>query len=149
MIFDTIKEAVTTFFGSSLVTKLLIFISAFMAPTWELYLLLIFLTCTDYCMDLGVWFFSKGKDCKHWQITQPFILKLIMYSILVIVIQAVQNHLIKDDFQIFKLVLSIPIISETLGIVTTIEKITGIAIVQKLKDYLGNWISSKEPRKED
>lgn len=146
---ESIREGFSAFFGSSIITKLLIFISAFFAPIWELYILLIFLTCTDYIIDLVVWFFSKCKDCKHWQITQPFIIKLILYSVLVIVVQAVQNHLIKDDFQIFKLIISIPVISESLGIISTVERYTGVKILDKAKEYFGNWLSSKEPKKED
>ncbi len=95
---EIIKELFNNFVTSSLVTKLLLFISAFFAPVWELYILLIFLVTVDYIMDLAVWFFGKCKSCKHWEITQPFIIKLIMYSILVIVVNAVQMHLIKEAY---------------------------------------------------
>lgn len=145
---DTIKEALSSFFTSSLFTKLLMFVSAFFAPVWELYILLIFLCSVDFIMDLGVWFVSKCKDCKSWAVTKPFVVKLIMYSILVIVVNAVQQHLIKQAFEIFKLVMAIPIIAELLGIVGTIERYTGVQIVDKIKTYLGNWISSKEPKKD-
>ena len=145
---DIIKELFNNFITSSIVTKILIFVSAFFAPVWELYILLIFLVTVDYIVDLGVWFFSKEKQ-KHWEITQPFIIKLIMYSILVIVVNAVQMHLIKEAFEIFKLIMAIPIGAELLGILSTIEKHTGVAIVDKVRQYLGNWISSKEPKKDD
>ncbi|VTP97698.1 Uncharacterised protein [Sphingobacterium daejeonense] len=39
-----------------------------------------------------------------------------MYSILVIVVNAVQLHLIKEAFEIFKLIMAIPIGAELLGI---------------------------------
>ncbi|WP_313511654.1 hypothetical protein [Sphingobacterium sp.] len=143
------KELFNNFFTSSLVTKLLIFLSAFFAPIWELYILLLFLTSIDYCMDLFVWFFNRCKTCKHWQITQPFIIKLILYSVLVIVVQAVQNHLIKNDFQIFRLIIAIPIISETMGIIATVERYTGVKILDKARGYLDNWLSSKQPKKDE
>lgn len=145
---DIIKELFNNFITSSIITKLLIFVSAFFAPVWELYILLIFLVTVDYIVDLGVWFFSKIKQ-KHWEITQPFIIKLIMYSIMVIVVNAVQLHLIKEAFEIFKLVIAIPIGAELLGILSTVEKHTGVAIVDKARQYLGNWISSKEPKKDE
>lgn len=146
---ELIKELFNNFVTSSIVTKLLLFISAFFAPVWELYILLIFLVTVDYIMDLAVWFFGKCKECKHWQITQPFIIKLIMYSILVIVVNAVQLHLIKEAFELFKLVMALPIGAELLGILANIEKHTGVAIVDKVRQYLGNWVSSKEPKKDD
>lgn len=100
-------------------------------------------------MDLFVWFFNRCKTCKHWQITQPFIIKLILYSVLVIVVQAVQNHLIKNDFQIFRLIIAIPIISETMGIIATVERYTGVKILDKARGYLDNWLSSKQPKKDE
>ena len=146
---DTIKEALNTFVTSSIFTKLLMFLSAFFAPVWELYILLIFLCSVDFMMDLGVWFVSKCKDCKSWSVTKPYIVKLIMYSILVIVVNAVQQHLIKEAFEIFKLVMAIPIIAELLGIVGTVERHTGVQIVDKLKGYLGNWLQSKTPKNDE
>lgn len=146
---DTIKELINTFLTSSLVSKLLLFISAFFAPVWELYILLVFLVIIDYLMDLGVWFFKHKKEIKCWAVTQPFVLKLIMYSILVITVNSVQMYLIKEAFDFFKLVIALPVIAELLGVISTIEKYTGIAIVEKVKEYLGNWIGAQAPKKED
>ncbi len=146
---DAIKEAISSFLGSSILTKLLIFISAFFAPVWELYILLIFLCSIDYILDIIVFFNGKCKDCKHWMITKPYIIKVILYSVLVIVVNAVQMHLIKEAFDFFKLIIAIPVVAETLGIITTIEKYTGIQILDKAKQYLGSWISSKEPKKDE
>lgn len=143
---NTIKEIFTLFISSSFISKLLIFVSTFFAPVWELYILLIFLVIIDYLIDLGVWFFKEKRNIKCWNVTQPFVLKLIMYSILVITVNAVQLHLIKEAFELFKLVIAIPIIAELLGIVSSVERTTGVAIVDKLKSYLGNWISFKEPK---
>lgn len=146
---DVLKEIFTSFITSSFVSKLLIFISAFFAPVWELYILLIFLVIIDYLIDLGIWFFKSKKEIKCWKVTQPFVLKIILYSILVITVNSVQMHLIKEAFDFFKLVIAIPIIAELLGIISTIEKYTGVAIVDKVKEYLGDWIGAKAPKKED
>lgn len=72
-----------------------------------------------------------------------------MYSILVITVNSVQMHLIKEAFDFFKLVIAIPIIAKLVGIIGTIEKYTGVAVVDKVKEYLGNWIAAKAPKKED
>jgi len=146
---DTIKEIFTSFITSSFISKLFLFISAFFAPVWELYILLIFLVIIDYLIDLGIWFFKSKKDVKCWNVTQPFVLKIILYSILVITVNSVQMHLIKEAFDFFKLVITIPIIAELLGIVGTVEKYTGVAIVDKVKEYLGTWIGAKAPKKEE
>ncbi len=96
-------------------------------------------------MDLGVWFFKGDKkNTKVWDVTKPFIVKLILYSILVITVNSVQMHLIKEAFELFKMVIAIPICAELLGIVATVERYTGVAIVEKLKGYLGNWIKNNE-----
>lgn len=146
-IFKILKEVINSFFTSSIISKLIFFISAFFAPIYELYILLIFLVSIDYLMDLGVWFFAGDKrNTKVWDVTKPFIVKLIMYSLLVITVNSVQLHLIKEAFELFKMVIAIPIIAELLGIVATVERYTGVQIVDKLKGYLGNWISSKEPK---
>lgn len=98
-------------------------------------------------MDLAVWFFKGDKlTTKVWDVTKPFIIKLIMYSVLVITVNSVQMHLIKEAFELFKMVIAIPIIAELLGIVATVERYTGVQIVDKLKGYLSNWISSKDPK---
>ena len=130
---DTIKETINTFLTSSIVTKLLMFISAFFAPIWELYVLLIFLVIIDYLVDLGVWMVKEWKVKKCWDITQPFVVKVIMYSILVITVNAVQQHLIKDVFDFFKLVVAIPIIAQMIEIVGTVERHTGVKMVDKVK----------------
>lgn len=146
-IFKILKEVINSFFTSSIISKLIFFISAFFAPIYELYILLIFLVSVDYLMDLGVWFFKGDKqNTKVWDVTKPFIVKLIMYSILVITVNSVQMHLIKEAFELFKMVIAIPIIAELLGIVATVERYTGVKIVDKLKRYLGNWTSPKEPK---
>lgn len=140
-----IKEVLNSFLTSSFISKLILFISAFFAPVYELYILLIFLVSVDYLMDLAVWFFHGDKQTtKSWDVTKPFIIKLIMYSVLVISVNSVQIHLIKEAFELFKMVLSIPICAELLGIVATVERYTGVKIVDKLKRYLGNWVKSKE-----
>lgn len=142
---DTIKETINTFLTSSIVTKLLMFISAFFAPIWELYVLLMFLVIIDYLVDLGVWMVKEWKVKKCWDITQPFVVKVIMYSILVITVNAVQQHLIKDVFDFFKLVVAIPIIAQMIEIVGTVERHTGVKMVDKVKDILKGWINSKVP----
>lgn len=146
---DSIKEGFSAFFGSSILTKILMFVSAFFAPIWELYILLMFLVMVDYLVDLGVWMLKEWKTKKCWEITQPFVVKVIMYSILVITVNAVQQHLIKEAFDFFKLIIAIPITAQLIEIIATVERATGVAIVDKVKSYLGNWISSKEPKKED
>jgi len=142
---DTIKETINTFLTSSIVTKLLMFISAFFAPVWELYILLMFLVMTDYMIDLGVWIIKEWRQKKCWDITQPFVTKVIMYSILVISVNAVQQHLIKDVFDFFKLVVAIPIIAQMIEIVGTVERHTGVKMVDKVKEILKGWINSKVP----
>lgn len=142
---DTIKETINTFLTSSFITKLLMFISAFFAPIWELYVLLMFLVIIDYLVDLGVWMVKEWKVKKCWDITQPFVVKVIMYSILVITVNAVQQHLIKDVFDFFKLVVAIPIIAQMIEIVGTVERHTGVKMVDKVKDILKGWINSKVP----
>lgn len=144
-ILKIIKEILNSFLTSSLISKLILFISAFFAPIYELYILLIFLVSVDYLMDLGVWFFKGDKQTsKVWDVTKPFIIKLIMYSILVITVNSVQMHLIKEAFELFKMVIAIPIIAELLGIVATVERYTGVRIVDKLKRYLGSWTKNNE-----
>src|SRR5690606_30737114 len=85
----------------------------------------------------------KVKKC--WDITQPFVVKVIMYSILVITVNAVQQHLIKDVFDFFKLVVAIPIIAQMIEIVGTVERHTGVKMVDKVKEILKGWINSKVP----
>lgn len=148
-IFKILKEVINSFFTSSIISKLIFFISAFFAPIYELYILLIFLVSIDYLMDLGVWFFKGDKlTTKVWDVTKPFIIKLIMYSILVITVNSVQMHLIKEAFELFKMVIAIPIIAELLGIVATVERYTGVQIVDKLKGYMGNWIKRTDIEKD-
>ncbi len=148
-IFKIFKEDINYFFTSSIISKLIFFISAFFAPIYELYILLIFLVSIDYLMDLGVWFFKGDKlTTKVWDVTKPFIIKLIMYSILVITVNSVQMHLIKEAFELFKMVIAIPIIAELLGIVATVERYTGVQIVDKLKGYMGNWIKRTDIEKD-
>lgn len=145
-IFKILKEVINSFFTSSIISKLIFFISAFFAPIYELYILLIFLVSIDYLMDLAVWFFKGDKlITKVWDVTKPFIVKLIMYSVLVITVNSVQMHLIKEAFELFKMVIAIPIIAELLGIVATVERYTGVQIVDKLKGYLGTWLKNREP----
>ncbi|WP_164108260.1 MULTISPECIES: hypothetical protein [Sphingobacterium] len=146
---EGIEEAFNQFITSSFVTKLLLFISAFFAPVWELYILLMFLVIVDYLIDLGVWMLKEWKSKRCWEITQPFVIKVIMYSILVITVNAVQQHLIKEAFDFFKLIIAIPITAQLIEIVGTVERTTGIALVDKVKDYLSNWIGNKESKKED
>lgn len=142
---DVIKETLSAFFTSSFVTKVLLFISAFFAPVWELYVLLMFLVIIDYLVDLGVWAWKEIRIKKCWDITQPFVVKVIMYSILVITVNAVQQHLIKDVFDFFKLVVAIPIIAQMIEIVGTVERHTGVKMVDKVKEILKGWINSKVP----
>ncbi|WP_166334632.1 phage holin family protein [Sphingobacterium chungjuense] len=141
-----IKQFFIDFFASPLVMKILMFLSAFFAPLMKLYLLLLFLTIVDYCIDITVWYINQRKVSKHTTVTLPFVLKIIMYSLLVIVVHAVQVYLIEDIFDFFKLVVAIPIIAETLGIVASVERYTGVQILDKVKGYLGRWINSKEDK---
>lgn len=142
---DVIKETLTAFFTSSFVTKILLFISAFFAPVWELYILLMFLVMTDYLIDLGVWIMKEWKVKKCWDITQPFVTKVIMYSILVISVNAVQQHLIKEAFDFFKLIIAIPITASLIEIIGSVERATGIQMVDKVKEILKGWLNSKIP----
>jgi len=141
---EAIKEVVTNFLTSSLVTKILLFISVFLAPVWELYILLMFLVCLDYLIDLGVWFLRHRQVVKAWEVTKPFVVKVIMYSVLVITVNAVQLHLVKEAFELFKMVMAIPIIAELLGIIGTVERYTGVALVEKVKEMLKGWVDSKK-----
>lgn len=141
---EVIKQFLIDFFASPLVMKIMMFLSAFFAPLMKLYLLLLFLTIVDYLIDIVVWYVNERKHSKHTTVTLPFVLKIIMYSLLVIVVHAVQVFLIEDIFDFFKLVVAIPIIAELLGIVASVERYTGVQIVDKVKNYLGKWISDKE-----
>lgn len=138
-----IKQFFTDFLTAPLVTKLCLFISAFLAPVWKLYILLLFLTCIDFLIDITVWYFQKSKESKPWVVTMPFVIKIIMYSLLVITVHAVQVFLIENVFDFFKLVLAIPIISELLSILASIERYTGVALVDRVKEMISNWITNK------
>lgn len=143
MKFEILKELFTNFITSSFVTKFLLFLSAFFAPVWELYFLLLFLVVVDYIIDFINWYRFDKKVEKSWTVTQPFVTKVIMYSVLAITVNAVQQHLIKETFDFFKLVIAIPIVAELIGILGSVEKTTGVAIVDKVKEYIKNWIISK------
>lgn len=100
---------------------------------------------TDYLIDLGVWIMKEWKTKKCWDITQPFVTKVIMYSILVISVNAVQQHLIKEAFDFFKLIIAIPITASLIEIIGSVERATGVQMVDKVKEILKGWLNSKIP----
>lgn len=136
---ETIKEMLTTFLTSSFVTKVLIFISTFFAPAKELYILLIALVIFDWIIDIGVWVWSykKRQEKTIWEVTKTSITKLIFYSILMLSVNAVQLYLIKDLSDMYKIIMSIPILAELLSITQTVEKHTGISVSETVKSIFG------------
>lgn len=137
------RELFDNFLIPSWISKLFFVALAFLAPVWELYFLLIALVSIDYAMDFFVWFKNRSKEGKVWDITEPVIKKMILYSIMTVSVHAVQQHLIKESFDMFKLIMAIPIIAELGGILATVEKYTGVQLVDKLKEYINSWINSK------
>lgn len=143
---DAVKEIITNFLTSSFVTKILIFISTFFAPAKELYLLLLFLVLLDWVIDVGVWIFNKEiREKKHiWNdITKVSITKIIMYSVLMLSLNAVQIYLIKDLADFYKLIMAVPILAELLGITQTVESSTGISITDEIKGFFNRIFQKK------
>lgn len=141
---EGIKQFIEDFIATTWISKLFFLAMTFLFPIWELYLLLLGLVCIDYIMDFYYWFkYDKGV-IKVWSITEPFITKIILYSIMTVSVHAVQQHLIKESFDMFKFIMAIPIVAELGGILGTVEKHTGIQVIDKLKQYIEEWIASKK-----
>lgn len=141
---EGIKQFIEDFIATTWISKLFFLAMTFLFPIWELYLLLLGLVCIDYIMDFYYWFKHDKGVIKVWSITEPFITKIILYSIMTVSVHAVQQHLIKESFDMFKFIMAIPIVAELGGILGTVEKHTGIQVIDKLKQYIEEWIVSKK-----
>lgn len=144
---DALKEIISNFLTSSIVTKILVFISAFFAPAKELYLLLLFLVVLDWMVDVSFFIFKKDvRDTKKiWDdITKVSITKIIMYSILMLSLNSVQIYLIKDLADFYKIIMAVPILAELLGITQNVEKSTGISITAEIKNIFDKIFHKKE-----
>lgn len=109
------------------------------APANETLLLLIFFVIID-CIT-GIWVaVEKGVGFKSKGLV-PTIKKIILYFIYCIVCHSFQIHFLKDSFQIFQVLLAIPIIRELTSIVENIESLTGINVAKQFKDILSGLFS--------
>lgn len=117
-----------------------------LAQPQNYFLLLIGLVVIDYLLDLYHVYRTDHESISRktiWEQTKLFGTKIIFYSIMVIVINALQLHLVKDLFDLFRWVIAVPIIGEVTGILTTIEIYTGIKVQGALKKVFKNFLSSK------
>ena len=86
----------------------------------------------DYLLDL----FDTYKEAPPkvnirptlWKTTKLFLTKLFFYTLLVLLSNALQVHLFKDTCDALKWIISIPIISESFGVISAIEKYTGLKL---------------------
>lgn len=125
------------FTESGWITKILAIFILWLSPALELFLLLIALISIDYLLETyKIWRRpNKRTSIKHklWANSKIFVTKLIFYSIMVLVLNALQVHLVKEVFEIYRWVIAIPIIGESFSILATIEKYTGMSLVKGVK----------------
>lgn len=122
------------------ITKLISLFVVWFTPALELFLLLIGIVILDYLLDLINIYTKSGADHKIkgeiWEESKTFVKKVCYYSVLVLLMNALQIHLIKDAFELFRWVIAIPIIGESVGIVRTIENKLGVKIIEVIKIWL-------------
>lgn len=145
---STILSNVLAFFtNTSWVTKILTVVIIWFTPALELFVLLLCIMFIDYLLDLwAVYKNSKPTDntkAKLWEVTKLFLTKVFFYSILVILMNGLQLHLVKESFNLFRWVIAIPIISESFSIMSTIETYTGIKVIDSIKKVFKNMLSKE------
>lgn len=147
MISTILTNVVAFFTNSSWLTKSLMALLLWFTPALELFILLIVIMTVDYILDIvNIYRKSKPDECikkELWNETKLWMTKIFYYSLLVILMNGLQLHLIKDSFDLFRWIVAIPIISESLGIMNTIEKYTGIKVIASFKKFFKG-ILSKE-----
>lgn len=133
--------------SSSWVTKTIMALLIWFTPAVELFLLLIVIMTVDYILDIvNLYRKSKPEECikkELWNETKLWMTKVFYYSLLVILMNGLQLHLIKDSFDLFRWIVAIPIISESLGIMNTIEKYTGIKVIASFKKFFKGLLSKE------
>ena len=131
--------------SSSWITKLFTLLILWFTPALELFTLLMVIMTVDFLLDIWlVYKKSKASDNikqEIWEATKLFLTKVFFYSILVLLMNGLQLHLIKDSFNLFRWVVAIPIISESFGVMSTIETYTGIKVIDSIKKLLKNIMS--------
>jgi len=139
---EIITTTIASITSSSWSMKILAFILAFFTPAKELLLLLLFLTALDWIIDVVRWIFKKSeRDMKDIfkDITLQFIIKVIMYIVLAIALNATQLYLLKESVDLFKYIMAIPIISELLSVSMKVELATGIQISKPIADIFSKF----------
>ena len=125
---------------SNWITKLVAVILLWITPALELLLLLLAVVALDYILDVwNIYKYSKGdiRD-EIWAQTKRFGVKLIYYTILSILLNGLQVHLIGADFDLYRWFMAVPILGESVGVIATIEKKTGIKLIDSFKDLVKN-----------
>lgn len=147
MISTIISNVLAFFTNTSWLTKILTVVIIWFTPALELFVLLLCIMFIDYLLDLwAVYKNSKPTDntkAKLWEVTKLFLTKVFFYSILVILMNGLQLHLVKESFNLFRWVIAIPIISESFSIMSTIETYTGIKVIDSIKKVFKNMLSKE------
>lgn len=130
--------------------KVLAVLIAWLAPSLELIALVYFLITIDWLLDLWRWRTLKGGKDDLWKkVNNPTAVKFIAYSALALSVHAVQTHLVKGVFDMYKFVMVIPIAAELLSIGKVVEEATGINIVNRIQGAIDSFIGIKGKRIKD
>lgn len=145
MITTIITNVIAFFSNTSWLTKLFTLLILWFTPALELFALLMVIMTVDYLLDIWL-VYKKSKPTDNikqdiWDVTKLFLTKIFFYSILVVLMNGLQLHLIKESFNLFRWVVAIPIISESFGVISTIETYTGIKVIDSVKKLLKNMLS--------
>jgi|SRR5690625_1683131 len=121
--------------------KLVLSILLWFSPALELLFLLVGLISVEYLF--GVIRVVKESSMYKlkpllWAQTKMFCTKLMFYSVMALVVNAVQIHLIKESVELYRLVMAIPVLGETFTILTEVERKTGMKVMTSVKRILKN-----------
>ena len=121
-------------------TKIFAAILLWVIPALELLILLLAIVAVDYILDVWNSYKYSVGDIKDeiWSLTKKFGSKMIYYMILSILLNGLQVHLIESEFDLYRVFMAVPILGEAMGIIITVEKKTGIKLIDNFKDIIKN-----------
>lgn len=147
MISTILANVIAFFTNTSWLTKILTVVIIWFTPALELFVLLLGIMFVDYLLDLWS-VYKKSKPSENikkelWEVTKLFLTKIFFYTVLVVLMNGLQLHLIKSSFDLFRWVIAIPIISESFSIMSTIETYTGIRVIDSVKKVFKGMLSKE------
>lgn len=132
------KDDITALMGSEGTwIKILAVIIAWLAPSLELILLVYGLILIDWILDAWRWRRLGGNKLDLWdKVNSPMVVKFISYSALALSVHAVQQHLVKDMFNMYQLVMIAPVAAELISISKVVEEATGVNVVNRVQSAI-------------